>query len=385
MQARDSASGAFEHETAGYDELVAIPVSPYLIVLACGAIVVGLGALVRGFGGYRTSARISDTSGSRISSIAVGEVRLSGVVEAAEVALVSPLQSARCVYYRASIEQRDERSRREAFSEERSVGFRIRDETGSIRVFPRDARWDVPVRLDASTGVFGDEPAGLQFRLGPAVAPGPLEREAQVAALLTVHEPSTLDGLGVEGYGLSLGASTAHCRYIEARIEPGDVITVIGRVLPFDQLEDPAYASVGGSSLDPVAIDDPEVALDLAEARAAGLAVDPATAWGNAAIPGFGIGRPTVAPALDPAADRPALAPATEAARSRAIFEIDADELVLASAPDAPLLIATGTPGQAAERQFGLFLLGLLGAVVAIVGALALALLIGNSTQIIGL
>ena len=46
---------------------------------------------------------------------------------------------------------------------------------------------------------------------------------------------------------------------------------------------------MGGSS-DPL-IDDPEVAADLAEARAEGTLVDdPAAAWGNAAIPGFGSG-----------------------------------------------------------------------------------------------
>ena len=43
------------------------------------------------------------------------------------------------------------------------------------------------------------------------------------------------------------------------------------------------------------------IAANIAEARAAGiLLTDPEDAWGNAAIPGFGIGRPTRQPELDP-------------------------------------------------------------------------------------
>jgi hypothetical protein len=348
------------------------------------AIVGGLGALVRGFGGYRAAARISDTSSSRISSIAVGEVRVTGTVEAAEVTLISPLQSAQCVYYRSRIRQSSRHSDTEVFSEERAVGFRIRDESGSLRVFPRSARWDVPARFDASTGMFGDQPAGLQYRMGPAIAPGPLERDAQIAALLTVHEPSTIEGLGVAGYGMSMADARRH--YVEARLEPGEIVTVIGQVLPFDQLDDPAYASLGGASNDPLAADDPEIALDLAEARAAGvLAGDPSAAWGNAAIPGFGIGRPTSTPVLDPAADQPALADESEAAKNRALFEIEPEQLVLASTPDVSLVIAQGTPMQAAGRLETQFLIGLLGAIVAILGALGFALILGQGVTVTGL
>jgi hypothetical protein len=363
---------------------VGIP-SPYLLLLAGAAIIGGLGALVRGFGGYRAAARIGDTSSSRISSIAVGEVRVSGTVEAAEVTLISPLQSAQCMYYRSRIRQSSRDSDHEVFSEERAVGFRIRDETGSLRVFPRDARWDVPPRFDVSSGLFGDQPAGLQYRLGSAIAPGPLEREAQIAALLTVHEPSSLDGLGVAGYGMSLGGDGRR-HYVEARLEPGEIVTVIGQVLPFDQLDDPAYASLGGASSDPLGANDPEIALDLAQARAAGvLASDPAAAWGNAAIPGFGIGRPTATPVLDPKADRPTLAAESEASRNRALFEIEPEELVLASTPYLPLIIALGTPTQAADRQQTQFLVGLLGAIVAILGALGLALILGQGVTVTGL
>jgi hypothetical protein len=233
--------------------------------------------------------------------------------------------------------------------------------------------------------MFGDQPAGLQYRMGSAIAPGPLEREAEIAALLTVHDPGTASGLGAAGFRGSLGGG-GHRHYVEARLEPGEIVTVIGQVLPFDQLADPAYASLGGAGVDSLGADDPEIALDLAEARAAGvLGADPAAAWGNAAIPGFGIGRPTAAPVLDPDADRPALAPPTEAARNRQLFEIAPEDLVLASTPDVPLIIALGTPIQAAGRQETQFLIGLLGAVVAILGAIGLALIFGQGVTVTGL
>ena len=80
---------------------------------------------------------------------------------------------------------------------------------------------------------------------------------------------------------------------------PGDPVTIVGRALPFSDLADPTGADIDVAS--DVDADDPEVAADLAEARASGALVDdPAAAWGNAAIPGFGIGRPVAAAAHRP-------------------------------------------------------------------------------------
>ena len=52
---------------------------------------------------------------------------------------------------------------------------------------------------------------------------------------------------------------------------------------------------------------------------------------------------------------------------------------MLASAPDAPLLIAQGIPSDAVERREGRFLLGLLGAIVAIASAMALAMIVSGA------
>lgn len=354
---------------------------PQLLALAGGGVVGGLLLLVRGFGGYREAARISDTSPSRIVSIAVGEVLVSGVVEPAELTLVSPLQSATCVFYRSRIVESGDDEGSTVFREEAAVGFRIRDESGELRVFPRGARFDVPPRFDERTGGLGDAPAGLRLRSGPAYGPAQ-DREAQIAALLTVRPPASgLPGDDAgrwEGFAFAeVAAARGSRRYVESRIEPGDVVTVLGRALPFDQVGDPTAADV----LDPgaPAADDPEIAADLAAARAAGtLAADPEDAWGNAAIPGFGIGRPVRPPELDDAAIDPPLATAGDAARYRRTFEIAPDALVLAASPEAPLVIASGAPSVAAGRRERQFLVGLVGAVIAIASAMAGAVMLGG-------
>ncbi len=357
-----------------YDAPMDATIVPQVAVLAGFGIAVGLWLLVRGMGGFRTATRIGDTSTSAIASLAAGEVRVSGVVEPADVTLISPLQSAPCVYYRSTIRGDDDMTAATAdLSEERAVGFRVRDAGGDIRVFPRGARWDAPVRFRDRTGSFGDEPPGLAIRTGSAVATAEPDREAAIAALLSLR-PVAPDGIHPL---LRTSAHRGGRRYEEARLEVGDAVTVVGRAMPFSDLADPAEADVAlGSDLAP---DDPEVTANIAEARAAGiLLADPDEAWGNAAIPGFGIGRPTREPELDPAAHRPALATSDEAAHVERTFTIAPETLVIAAAPDVPLLIVHGAPGAAVERHQDRFITGLLGAVIAIVSAIVLAITLGG-------
>ena len=344
----------------------------WITVLAAGGVVAGLGLLARGLIEYRATVRVGDTSTSTISSVAAGEVRISGVVEPAEMTLVSLLQSVPCVYYRATVGRGGEISPVEGgFVEERSCGFRIRDASGSIRVFPRGGRVDAPVRFDDETGAMGDEPAGLSMRVGGATRMSEPDRATAIAELLRVRDPETMDRPAI------LRDSDRRRAYREKRLEPGDAVTVVGRALPFSDLSDPVAVDYGTEAdrLD----DDPEIAADLAAARAAGtLAVDPADAWGNAAIPGFGIGRPVVAPSIDPAATPLPLATAEQAAFARRTFEIEPETLVLASSAEVPLLIAYGSPGAVMQRSQLQFTLGLLGAVLAIVSAMVLAVMISG-------
>jgi hypothetical protein len=68
--------------------------SPQVFVLAAFGLVAGLGLFVKGIGGYSRAARVEGFGTSAIRSVAVGEARLSGLVEAADLTLVSALQSA---------------------------------------------------------------------------------------------------------------------------------------------------------------------------------------------------------------------------------------------------------------------------------------------------
>ncbi len=358
---------------------------PRLLALLVGGVIAGLVLLGRGFSGYRAAGRIGGTAPSRISSIALGEVLVTGTAEPIELTLVSPLQSAPCVYYRARVAQTGD-TEHDVFREERAVGFRVRDESGTVRVFPGHARFDVPERFDERAGQWGGDPAGLLPRTGSAFGPGQ-DRDAQIAALLTVRDPRVSGGDGTPwansgglSAGLSLAGTGGGRRYMEARIEPGDVVTVLGTVVPFSDVADPTAANILDGSA--VTADDPEIAADLAAARGAGVLVGTASeAWGNAAIEGFGIGRPVRAPELDPGATAPPPPDPALAQRARDAFEIAPDALVLAAAEDAPLLISFGAPTAIEAREQGRFLIGLLGAVVSIASAMTLAVVLGGGLR----
>jgi hypothetical protein len=353
--------------------------APTLVIAAAGAgIIGGLFLLVRGIAAFRAGEAVRGTSTSRIESLAAGEVRLVGTIAPGPVTLVSALQSVPCVYYHARIVEDRGRERTTTLDDERAVGFLLRDGTGTLRVFPRGARWDAPTCFDEPTDWAGDDPPGLDRNYGSGMTTATLDRDAAIAALLTVHRPdgSPADDepRGILGGVTVLGTADLGARrhYEERRLAPGDVVTIVGSAVPFGDIEDPATADRD----DPArALDDPEVARSLAEAREAGiLANSPEDAWGNAAIPGFGVGRPARAPELDPEARPMPVAPTGAEAAAPAVFDIPPGELVMAVTPDRPLLVRFGNPGEAVARDQGALTLGLGGALLAIVAALVLAL-----------
>jgi hypothetical protein len=324
--------------------------------------------------------RISDTATSRIASLAAGEVRVTGIVEPAEVTLVSPLQSRECVWYRSRVQAVGPDDGGDEFREERGVGFRIRDASGAIRIFPRDGRVDAPNRYDERSGSYGEAPPGLDLRQSSSFGAGMVtDRESAIAALLTVRRPDPAAVLGGTTVG-AVQAGSGRKRYLEARLEPGDIVTVVGTALPFGHLEDANGADLLDRWDDPlVGLQDPTVAAEIAEARAAGQLLTPEAAWGNAAIPGFGIGRPVSEPQLDPGVHEPVLASPAEKAAIDRTFDLEPDLLVIAAGPDSPLLVATGTPGDAAARAQGRFMVGLLGALLAIGSAVAGAAMLAGA------
>ena len=370
--------------------------APALIIAAAVAgSAGGLFLLVRGLVAYRAGEALRGTGTSRIESLAAGEVRLVGTIEPGPVTLVSPLQSVPCVYYHARILEARGREQTATLDDERAVGFLLRDATGTVRVFPRGARWDVPTCFDEQSDWTGSDPPGLNLNRGPGVTSATIDRDAAIAALLTVHAPdggeaegprASLDGgtlaaltwsggtgrLDTGLGGSVVGVGGRRRQYEERRLAPGEVVTIVGSAVPFRDIDDPTTADRDDPTL---ALDDPEVAMNVAEAREAGLLVgSPEEAWGNAAIPGFGIGRPTRAPELDPAARPLPIAPAGAEATAAATFDIAPGELVVAAVAGSPLVVRIGSPGEAVARDRGALTRGLAGAVIAIASALVLAL-----------
>jgi hypothetical protein len=361
-----------------------------LLVLALGSFIGGLGLFARGLIAYRRDRLISSVATSSLDAIAAGEVRVSGIVEALEQTLVSPLQSRPCVWYRARIETTGDNSRT-LLDEERAVHFRINDRQGHIRVVPRGARWEIDAAFDEATGLTGSEPPGLDRRPGAAFAPAAFsslsddptrmteaQRQAAIDALLTVTPPERPSGPASTGAGSGLlgpgSGSTSGRRYREARLEPGQTVTVIGQALPWADVVAQSEAVSRTNAVDR------DIAQDIADARDAGvLAGSPEEAWGNAAIPGFGIGRPTEAPELDPDARAPQLAEPAAYEDSMESYTIPADSLVLAKAPGGSMAVYLGEPAVATRQHDLAFLLGIVGGVMAIVSALGIGALLAGT------
>ena len=124
-----------------------------------------------------------------------------------------------------------------------------------------------------------------------------------------------------------------------------------------------------------------DIAGDLADARAAGtLATSAEEAWGNAAIPGFGIGEPTSSPELDPRAHQPEV-PVDPEVHEEALakYDIPDEELVLSRGLRGGLAIYAGTPADATSHHDFAFLLGIVGAVMAALCAFGLGAMLTGS------
>jgi hypothetical protein len=365
--------------------------SPAVLFTLAGMIG-GIVLFARGLIAYRHDRLISSVATSSLDGIAAGEVRVTGVVEAIEQTLISPVQSKPCVWYRARIEETGEHGR-VLLDEERAQEFRIRNDSGHIRVVPRGARWELGTDFDEWASIDGSDPPGVQLRRGGAYAAAlyrdpeqmsDTERELARQALLTVQAPtgpSTAAGGGRPdsdwgvGVGVGLGAiGERGKRYREARLEIGETVTVLGQALPWADVKDQLFA------WDPSSNVERTIAEDVAGARKLGLlAASPEEAWGNAAIPGFGIGAPTAAPELDPRA-RPQEGSGEEDHRAAlAKYDIPDDELVLSRGQWGQMAVYDGAPDAAVEHHDFAFALGVVGAVMAVVCALGLgALLTGT-------
>ncbi len=357
---------------------------PVLLFPAIG-LVGGIVLFARGLLAYRRDRLISSVATSTLDGIAAGEVRVSGVVEPINGTLVSPLQSVPCVWYRAKVETTGDNSR-VLLAEEQSREFRIKDEHGGIRVVPRGARWEIRQAFDESTSWTGAEPPGLKRRTGARYADfdqdpsemTELEREAAAQALLTVQRPATSNPSGEwdEGGGSFLASTKREGRrYRESRLEPGQTVTVLGQAWPWGEVQEVVMTSNPSDNIER------DIAGDLAWAREMGiLASSPEEAWGNAAIPGFGIGEPTARPELDPKASQPDV-PQDPSVHREALekYDIPDEELVLSRGLTGGMAIYLGAPQQATEHHDEAFLLGVVGAVMAAISTFALVAMLTGS------
>ena len=267
----------------------------------------GIVLFARGLVAYRRDRLISAVATSSLDGLAAGEVRVSGVVEAIDQQLTSPLQSRPCVWYRARIESTDD-SRRVLFDEERAVHFRITDGAGPGPGRPRRRTLGDRRRLRRVDEPHGRGAAGpgaaprRRLRDGRSRRPGAHDRSPAPGRHRRPadRQPAVADGprRGRRGWRqppraawrARADAATARRAWRSARPSP-----ILGQALPWSDVREQLEATVGGSNVER------DMAEDIADARAAGeLAATPEEAWGNAAIPGFGIGRPTRPPELDP-------------------------------------------------------------------------------------
>jgi hypothetical protein len=351
---------------------------PWMLFVAAG-LVGGIVLFARGLVAYRRDRLISSVATSTLDSLAAGEVRVTGVVQPIEQTLISPLQSKPCVWYRARVETTGDNSR-VLLDEEKSQEFRLRGETGEIRVVPRGARWEIGAAFDERTSIAGAEPAGLNRRTGSAYKSwlerdpetmSEVERETAAQALLTVQRPARWleSDDWDQGGGSFFGAQTSDGRrYREARLEPGQTITILGQAWPWGEVREVVLAWSPGTNTDR------DIAGDIAYAREMGtLAASPEEAWGNAAIPGFGIGLPTTEPELDPEARKPDV-PDDPAIHEDALakYDIPDEELVLSRGLQGGMAVYPGTPDEATQHHDPTFLLGIVGAVMAAICAFAL-------------
>ncbi len=352
--------------------------SPWLLFVAAG-LIGGIVLFVRGLVAYRRDRLISSVATSSLDGIAAGEVRVSGVVEPIDQTLISPLQSKPCVWYRARVETTGDNSR-VLLNEEKTQEFRVRNATGQIRVVPGGARWEIDTVYDERTSIMGAEPVGLKRRSGAAYASfverdpeqmTELERQTAAQALLTVQRPAeSFDGADWDDGGVSasvFGGGQGGRRYREARLEPGETVTILGQAWPWSEVRESLLAWQPGNNVEA------DIAADLAYARELGvLAASPEEAWGNAAIPGFGIGAPTAQPELDPGVHQPDVPSAEIHRAALERYDIPDEELVLSRGLRGGMVIYRGTPTDATSHHDPTFWVGVVGAVMAVMCALAL-------------
>ena len=159
------------------------------------------------FHGFRQLSRkrlMENIPTSRIRSIALGLVEISGKAEAIPGTVVpSPFTAKSCIYYFFRIEEYKRRGKSSHWATIRKGEYRpefyVRDDTGKILVNPEAAEYNVPKDFEYNSGLLNDPPA-------------------------KVKEFLKENGLSHDGF---LGLNK-RMRYREYLIEPGQNVYVMG-------------------------------------------------------------------------------------------------------------------------------------------------------------
>ncbi|MBI2345508.1 MAG: hypothetical protein HYV03_01165 [Deltaproteobacteria bacterium] len=121
------------------------------------------------FNGFRTLKRkhlIENTPTSKVRSLAMGQVEVSGAAAPWKETLAAPFTEHACLYYSYTIEEyrRSGKSSRwvTVDKENRGVPFLLRDETGAVLVDPAWADVDIPEDYQEVSGMGNDPSTKVQ-------------------------------------------------------------------------------------------------------------------------------------------------------------------------------------------------------------------------------
>ena len=114
-------------------------------------ILILLGAIIFGFGFKRMNTRkiIQDTPSSKIRSMAIGLVEISGKASIDKY-LISPFSQSKCVYYKTLIREYQYNGKSSNWTtideKEQRIPFWLKDETGQVNINPTGAEISIPVK-----------------------------------------------------------------------------------------------------------------------------------------------------------------------------------------------------------------------------------------------
>ena len=132
--------------------------------------IAGFSLFIWGFLSFRWKRLIENIPTSKIRSIAMGLVEISGrVVKSKNNNLKSPFSQNDCVYYKCTIEEYRRSGKHSSwvtiFKDEKSDLFYLKDDTGIVLIDPKKAKIDIPKdnRFESRMGM--DPPESVKYFL----------------------------------------------------------------------------------------------------------------------------------------------------------------------------------------------------------------------------